>query len=279
MDNSIYVQWAPFSALNAIEMPIVLALQRIFKTKEDLKWHTFYQDILGTRYLGMYPFFLYALGYKDIAQLFAHKLILYSIVSVVAKLLMPRFRPSHYSGVVGEKFLSSSLPSRHTMASYIFATTFLPKPVCYFFVFTMMLNRVICGCHFLTDTIVAVFFGQLVNYLTEKIDNITEKSYSLKLLLLIALVSVYFWPMATRIAGDSIPLIARYSHEVCMASVIYCLITFVVLRYLRVIIRGRILFPIELGIMLFSYGLIDYLGDSMYGNTSQPLCNYFPRFK
>lgn len=274
MDQGIHRQWAPFRYLNELELPLIKFLQKLFKAEKYMKYHVMYQDILSTRILSFYPLILYAMNYKDTADLFAKRLIIYSLISAAAKLCLPRFRPMHYRGVAAEsKFYSSSLPSRHTIASYVFATTLFPPSLKYIFILSMMINRVICGAHFITDCLAGVFFGYLTIIFTEYVKYPWQ-------FYVIGLTAVYCWANGTRIVGCALPMIMRYPHCAYTPVLIYVALGYLGLSVFRKRTRlpRKYMLLSEYLIMSFLAGLVDYVCDSMICTTSQDISVYLPRF-
>jgi len=207
MKSHVVKQSRFFDRLNEIELYLIYFLQRVFMAEKLEKIHNYVADMLSTRYLSYSPLFLYSLGQIEEAKKLARSLIFYSFFSSIVKFTIPRLRPFKYPNVyTKETFDSSSFPSRHTIASIVISSAIPWIPIRITVILVMVLNRMIMGCHFLTDTLAGAFFGALSVYLGHYF---TDMNF----FVLVLIVSIYLWQNCARVIGGVLPILLASDYK------------------------------------------------------------------
>lgn len=159
--------------LNDIEIGMIRNFQKIFLAEKLVNFHRSYEFLSSPKLFSFIPLLFFSLNRFDKSFQFAKCSIFYIYLSHKFKKLLFRKRPYEYPNIFNpEHVSSSSFPSNHSAGSVILAS-FFPFHffVKFLFVLLMLMNRVILGCHFPTDTIAGAIIGLFIIFLSKLIEN------------------------------------------------------------------------------------------------------------
>jgi hypothetical protein len=156
--------------------------------------------LASARLLSLSPSLLYCFGYIEEAKRLAISLVFYALFSSFGKSWIKRRRPGSYDDIwVKNCPYTSSFPSRHSVAATVVAD-FLPTPLKYPYLVLLIICRLACGVHYLSDCIVGICIGEIVLAIAPKVEN---ANLSTTLLIL----ALQVWSGAAKILAGALPVL------------------------------------------------------------------------
>lgn len=155
--------------LNAIEIYPIRLVQKVFFVEQFSALYQSLELILSPENLILFPLLLFSINCNVESLELTKSIVFYLFLTYEIKNVIFRKRPYYYQGIVNNNHVkSSSFPSNHVAGSVIVACA-LPTQNEYikiFFVMIMILNRMILGCHFLTDTLAGVVLELFLRFIS-----------------------------------------------------------------------------------------------------------------
>jgi hypothetical protein len=185
---------------NIVEHPFVRYVQCVFFAKTASTFWLGVAALASARLLALSPSLLYCLGHIEEAKRLAISLVFYALLSSFGKSWVTRRRPGSYDDIWVVKCPStSSFPSRHSIAATVLAD-FLPAPLKYPYLVLLVICRLACGVHYLSDCIVGVGIGQIALAVAPMVENV---NLSTALLIL----ALQIWSGAAKILAGALPVL------------------------------------------------------------------------
>jgi membrane-associated phospholipid phosphatase len=185
---------------NAIEAPIVKLVQAVLFAKPLWQFWEFIAKLASAKLLAYAPSILYCFGQTREAKRLAISLVFYALLSSFGKSWVIRRRPGSYDDIfAGNCAVTSSFPSRHTIATTVFGN-FLPAALQMPYMILLIIDRIACGQHFLSDCLVGITIGKLALVLAPRVEN---PNLSTALLIL----ALQVWSGGARILAGVLPVL------------------------------------------------------------------------
>jgi hypothetical protein len=215
-----------WDVVNRLEHPIVRLVQfRGFAQRCSKFWHAV-AYLASARFLALSPSILYCFGHIEESKRLAISVVFYALLSSFGKTWIKRRRPGSYSDVyVVNCPITSSFPSRHTIAATVLAD-FLPAPLDVPYLALLVICRVTCGVHYLSDCLVAIGIGKVILKVAPMVEN-----QNLATVLLILALQV--WSGGAKILAGALPVLIAPDVRVAKVLVGLVFLKFGILRKMR----------------------------------------------
>ena len=184
--------------MHRIEIPIVLLVQRLtFASRYGRFWMKA-SKLASSKLLSLAPCFLYCIGKQESARMFAKTVVCYALISTFGKAWIIRRRPGSYPGVACPQCaVTSAFPSRHSIGVTVIASF---TPFKWPYIAFMVIDRLACGLHYLTDCIAGVLLGELAVFAASFFDNPN-------LLTVMVVIAFNVWTGGGKMLGGCLPVI------------------------------------------------------------------------